>query len=163
MTAKRYNKLSTVHRQLAFEAVDFFVDKMMPRLRNKLTIRIKGDTELLQREGIYADCVDDDDDYENRNPRSFVIRVDTTVSLERFLATIMHELVHVKQFARGELRYVERGVGTHRWQSKSLDANKLDYYDLPWEIEAHGREKGLTVQFLTKNPEWWEMVGDIQE
>lgn len=163
MTVKRYNKLSSVQRQLAFEAIDFFVSKMMPRLSDRLSIRIKGDPELLQREGIFADCIDEDDDYENRLPRDFVIRVDTSIRLDRFLSTIMHELVHVKQFARGELRFVERGTGTHRWQSKSLNADKLDYYDLPWEIEAHGREKGLTVQFLTKNREWWEIIGEIQE
>jgi hypothetical protein len=28
-----------------------------------------------------------------------------------------------------------------------VDDNQVDYWDTPWEIEAHGREKGLFTRF----------------
>jgi len=30
---------------------------------------------------------------------------------------------------------------------KIYDESKLDYWEQPWEIEAHGREKGLYYKF----------------
>ena len=55
--------------------------------------------------------------------------------------TIAHEMVHVKQYARNELR--EHGDSQFTWLNESVDGTKINYFDLPWEIEAHGREEGL--------------------
>ena len=58
-----------------------------------------------------------------------------------------HELVHVKQYALGELttdRY-----GALRYNGVHYNPqNLLEYFDLPYEIEAYGKEKGLLVGFL---------------
>ena len=63
------------------------------------------------------------------------------------LGTLGHELVHVKQHIKQEL--TER-KGRFYWKGVQLKGieNILDYYDLPHEIEAYGREKGLLVGFL---------------
>ena len=64
----------------------------------------------------------------------------------RVLRTLAHELVHVKQYIRGELSWRDAGL---LWHGKSFDPkNLLNYYELPYEIEAHGREYGLLVGFL---------------
>ncbi len=64
----------------------------------------------------------------------------------RVLRTLAHELVHVKQYIRGELTWRDRGL---LWKGVNLNPdNLLEYYDLPYEIEAHGREYGLLVGFL---------------
>ena len=57
-------------------------------------------------------------------------------------------MVHVKQMAKGELK--ERFTPVHKqtWNNKIVDTNKLSYWDLPWEIEAHGRQRGLFVRFV---------------
>jgi hypothetical protein len=37
------------------------------------------------------------------------------------------------------------------WHGKRIDRKNMDYYDLPWEIEAYGREVGLFVRWAEKN------------
>mgnify|MGYP001210788531 FL=1 len=71
------------------------------------------------------------------------------MKLRKLLLTIAHEMVHVKQYARGEL-YQGTRIAKHRWQGKWI-SNNLDYWDQPWEIEAAGREIGLFVQWAEKN------------
>jgi hypothetical protein len=58
-------------------------------------------------------------------------------------------MVHVKQYARGEL-YVGARNAKHRWQGKWMSEN-VNYWDHPWEIEAHGRESGLFIQYAEQN------------
>lgn len=66
------------------------------------------------------------------------------------ILTLMHELVHVKQYANCELfDYVD---GRTRWKGSVYD-NKYDmesYYNSPWEIEAYGRTEGLWDMFNHK-------------
>jgi hypothetical protein len=56
-------------------------------------------------------------------------------------------MVHVKQYAKGELKDYLR-VNKCKWKGKIIDSDAVDYWDHPWEIEAHGREKGLYVKYL---------------
>jgi hypothetical protein len=39
-------------------------------------------------------------------------------------------------------------VQTMRWFGMPYDPKPVHYYDLPWEIEAHGREYGLYDRFV---------------
>jgi hypothetical protein len=55
------------------------------------------------------------------------------------METVAHEMVHVKQYAKGELT-------EQSWQGKLINP-KQEYWDQPWEIEAHGREVGLFIQW----------------
>ena len=64
----------------------------------------------------------------------------------RVLRTLAHELVHVKQYIRGELSWRDAGL---LWKGVNHNPkNLLHYYDLPYEIEAHGREYGILFGFL---------------
>ena len=64
----------------------------------------------------------------------------------RVLRTLAHELVHVKQYIRGELTWRDAGL---LWKGVNHNPkNLLHYYDLPYEIEALGREYGLLFGFL---------------
>jgi hypothetical protein len=75
--------------------------------------------------------------------------VDSTVSKRRIMETIAHEMVHVKQYAKGELVDLSR-CGSTRWQNNLIDS-ATNYWDLPWEIEAHGRELGLFIRWAEEN------------
>ena len=69
------------------------------------------------------------------------------------LETVAHEMVHVKQFARNELYEPSAKQGS-RWNGKWFSPRQKcvkDYWDQPWEIEAHGRECGLFVRWAEKN------------
>lgn len=59
------------------------------------------------------------------------------------LAVLAHEMVHVKQYATGEL--VDRGKHC-LWKGKKFDefeANSAEYFFSPWEVEAFGMQVGL--------------------
>jgi len=59
------------------------------------------------------------------------------------MSTLAHELVHVKQFARGEL--------THNLQYwKGKDCSDTDYWKQPWEIEARRLQKKLMIEFMNE-------------
>lgn len=77
-------------------------------------------------------------------PRTFEIEVHKNMSLRKVLVTVCHEMVHVKQYAKGEL-YESSRQGKMRWQGKYV--KDMDYWDQPWEIEAAGRETGLFVRW----------------
>lgn len=130
---------SRTQRKYAESIAQFCFDKLMPRQQNlDVNIIIKS----FGKDDNYGYCLPVDD---GDRPREFEIEVNKKVKLRRFLETIAHEMVHVKQFARGEL-YESTRQGKHRWQGYWIDRDP-DYWDRPWEIEAHGREVGLFVRW----------------
>jgi hypothetical protein len=97
----------------------------------------------------YAMPLDD-----HSGPRFFELEINKKARLRRLLETVAHEMVHVKQYARGELFESIGKHGKHRWQGEWLsDSSKhvTEYWDQPWEIEAHGRECGLFVRWAQEN------------
>ena len=93
----------------------------------------------------------------NFRARDFTLTVRPTLGIRSMLSTIAHEMVHIKQYAHGELvDYVHASRENKcKWRGKiryNYD-NAIEYWDMPWEIEAHGREKGLYYMFLSEHPE----------
>lgn len=81
--------------------------------------------------------------------REFLIELHPYISGKQILKTLAHEFVHVKHYVYGELNE-EQTI----WQGEPFDSDAVDYYELPWEIEAHGREAGLFTQFAKKESLW---------
>ena len=74
---------------------------------------------------------------------------ETRTDMEWFveiLKTLAHEIVHVKQYVLGELRWRDAGL-LYKGINHEPD-NLKEYFELPYEIEAYGREKGLLYGFL---------------
>ena len=118
---------------------DFCIQKLMPKMNNlEIEINIKS----FGKDSNYGYCMPTDD---VSFPREFEIEINKTLKLRRLLETVAHEMVHVKQFARGEL-YESTRLSKHRWQGKWVNKDP-EYWDRPWEIEAHGREVGLFVRW----------------
>jgi hypothetical protein len=126
---------------------EFCVKKLMPRLYGKLSIKIQLICRLTEKESLAGDCIWEDDSC-NR-PREFTIRIDSTQDETAMMETVAHEMVHVKQYARGELKDFFSTNKVCKWQGGNINISKMDYYDQPWEIEAHGREKGLYMRWLS--------------
>ena len=59
-------------------------------------------------------------------------------------------MVHLKQWTKGEMYEYVRDANRYKWRDTVLNIKKLDYYDLPWEVEAHGREIGMYVRMCEK-------------
>lgn len=77
--------------------------------------------------------------------RSFAIEVNKNISLKDFVSTIIHEMVHVKQFARNEM-----SAYGMRWKTRIVSEN-TKYVDLPWEKEAYKLEKKLIELIWKEN------------
>lgn len=122
-------------RKRVEDIVGFCIETLMPRMKT-LDITIK----LCKPDGALGYCLETD------NKRTFEIEIDKTQSLRSLLETVAHEMVHVKQFARREMH-----PSRDEWYGKTYNPKKVSYWDLPWEIEAHGREVGLFVRWCEKN------------
>lgn len=83
------------------------------------------------------------EDFDERTHRFFCIEVNTTKTRRNQIRTLFHEMVHVKQYAKGELRDDRRSTQLSRWLGELHKDEDYDYWELPWEIEAYGREEGL--------------------
>jgi len=134
---------SMYKREVVEELSQFVAHKLMPRMAPKLSIEFCFVTNLFKREGVFGDC----GYYEGDEvPRDFVIRLDAGIDEIDLLKTVAHEMVHVKQIARNELKELVRSP-YFRFH-KEYYHKDTDYFDKPWEIEAHGREEGLVVRWL---------------
>ena len=78
----------------------------------------------------------------------------TTEWAHEVLKTLAHELVHVKQYVMGELSMRKEGL-CYRGGHHNVDT-LTEYFELPYEIEAYGREKGLLVSFLA----FWKDISE---
>jgi len=136
-------------RAMVYSVADYCIKKLMPRLEDKLDIEITLIPRLKEKEHTAGDCIWEDDTC--IRPRSFSIRVDSTQGLQAMLETVCHELVHVKQYARGELKDLARSNVCCKWKGKKINYDHQNYYDHPWEIEAHGRERGLFLRWFVES------------
>lgn len=70
--------------------------------------------------------------------------------------TIFHELTHAKQFMSRELRFYATGVVVFK---DSLVPNDVEYWDLPYEVEARQYQKTLTRRWLWYRLKMWLTKG----
>lgn len=117
--------------------VDWFVSKYLPKHKLEIEVLHRG----LLREGVYGWCSVQDCDH---RPRSFLIELHNFLTVENYTKTLLHELQHVLQHVRGDLR--DKGQ-KRLW--KGIDCSDLDYDDMPWEQEAHQLEEVLYQEYLT--------------
>ena len=129
-------------KQLMTNLAYYCVRKLMPRKRN-LEVDIVQIKNLEKIDGDLASCID------TENLNTFEIRIDKDMSLRKKLLSVAHEMVHVKQFTRKELEHTS-SVNRQLWRGKKYNT-KNRYYDLPWEIEAYGRELGLFNTWIQDN------------
>jgi hypothetical protein len=72
-------------------------------------------------------------------PKCLLMILDSSLDIERLVITIAHEMVHVKQFAKGHI-VSSLFKKTQYWRGKRVREN---YYNRPWELEAFAKERIL--------------------
>ena len=92
---------------------------------------------LRKLRGVDGLCSTEDD-----SKRTFIIEAHKTLGLRQLIMTLIHEMVHVKQFVRNEMDDFPIN-GRHRWKSGTIPKN-VSYYDMPWEKEAMRLQEKLT-------------------
>ncbi len=130
---------STVSKYELEHVVNFFLNLLVSsRLKKTLTINLilddilDGDTTGL--------CSTED---MTRCPKNFEIHLQVKGrSKASIIKTLAHELVHVKQYAKGEIYdHIDSGVVTYQKVRYYIDT--MNYKDQPWEIEAYTKENKL--------------------
>lgn len=79
-------------------------------------------------------------------PREFQIELRRHRSIKSTLLTLAHEMVHLKQFARGELNAHQT-----RWHKKPFNTKETTYLEYPWEVEANRAEHVLYGLYKKQN------------
>lgn len=141
-----------VHQRHCRQFVRFFSNRFFSKELNKqINVKLK----FIKKPVInYEDdcaCVEWMDN--NRQPRKFVISINipSKVSLRYIISALAHEMVHVKQFVKNELIDLpSTNFNVSVFKNKKYNINKVSYYDQPWEIEAYGRERGLTREYFER-------------
>lgn len=72
-------------------------------------------------------------------PKYLVMVLDSGLDYERLVLTIAHEMIHVKQYARGQIKH-KLGRKTYYWMGKPI---RKQYFEQPWELEAFSKERIL--------------------
>jgi hypothetical protein len=82
--------------------------------------------------------------YASENNETYRINIDPKLTKLNTMCTLAHEMVHVRQYATGQLSTCVVS-GSIIWKGRAL--NNRDYWTTPWEIEAYGREVGLYARY----------------
>lgn len=104
---------------------------LLPRLRRNVEVDINVVTRCEHNH--YALCWGDKDGAEIELARG---SLDTTFTIKEMMLNLAHELVHAKQFIKGELH-----PSLNKW--KRLDYSNVAYSRQPWEKEAYLLEDNL--------------------
>lgn len=122
---------NAMEREIVSRAVHWCIKKMMPRTRT-LDIEVK----LKNLGSAWGYCMEGDTN------RTFELELQKGLGLYDLISTVCHEMVHVKQYYRREMRHTDRGM---MWKTAKIP-DKTAYMDLPWEKEAFRMEKNLAIE-----------------
>lgn len=143
MRVRLSGKLDNATKELLREAASFYASNLMPKkLTKNISVSVQLVPNLLKKERIFGDIEWTD---RPRNPRKFRIRICSDLSQKKLLKVLAHEMVHVKQYAKGEL--FDYADGHVKYMGQHHDPAKINYFNHLWEIEALGREIGLYYQY----------------
>ena len=126
-------KCSKQRKREIVNALWFAKDQLLPRIRMPILINIIPVRGLLEKTGVYGDCMDEED-------REFTIRIDTKLPIIDMVTTLLHEMVHVQQYVTGRLKCTRPSEFIFE---KTTYRHDMDYDSRPWEIEAWKKEKQL--------------------
>ena len=123
-------------KRLCEDVTAWFLNKFLPRHKIDVEILHRG----LKREQVYGYC-----DYvgESRRPREFLIELQTHMKEELYIKTLLHELVHLRQWVVGSLRV---RYGKMCYGKECVE--DIDYWYQPHEVEAREQEDTLYYEYL---------------
>ena len=113
------SKFSKKKQNIICDAIAYGASKLFPE-----TDDVYINISAIRKQGVCGDCMFEDDN-------EFTIRLNKSIFFSDLITTVLHELVHVKQYLEG-MEMV----------------NDLPYDERPHEIEAHALEKELTEGFF---------------
>lgn len=128
-------------KEVATKVIGFCLKKLLPKTRTlEIEVRIKKFKEA----DAVGYCLMGDSNKE------FEIEVAKGQTLKEFVTTLTHEMVHVKQYYRKEMKDTKTPDGHYLWKKNIIDGETL-YKDLPWEIEAYDLQDKLATEIWERN------------
>ena len=127
---------SKFQREIVHKVIEWTIKRLKLTRMSSLDIHII----LRKLRGVDGLC-----STEYYSKRTFIIEAHKTLGLRQLIMTLIHEMVHVKQFARNEMDDFPIN-GRQRWKSGTVSKN-VSYYDMPWEKEAIRLQEKLTNEF----------------
>lgn len=118
------------------DVINWFIQKYLPRHKIEIVVHHRG----MIRDGVYGWVQVTDCDW---YPRVFEIEIHNRMNPEDYVVTLLHELWHVLQHVRGDLRDKS---GKRYW--RGIDHSLTDYCDQPWEVEAYEIEESLYDDYI---------------
>lgn len=113
-------------REVVEKTVCFMMKELLPRFR---TLEIEVNLKKMNDDAV-GYCLMGDTN------REFEIECSRNVTLKELVTTVVHEMIHVKQYARKEMNDNLVEGGNAVWRGKKVSPNTT-YYNLPWEKEAY--------------------------
>lgn len=127
------------------DAVFFYTKKLLgAAMAKKIVVDIVIDKELLKNFEMYANIAPIDPE---PRPKYYELEIDAKLSKKQFLVSLAHEIIHLKQFAKNQMKDLETKKMT-RWMGDYYVEENIDYWRRPWEIEAHKGEKILYEEYV---------------
>lgn len=150
------NKIKPYEKLLVSAVVDF--------MKSKLGFNAQIIVKKKSGKALFGDVILNDNSI---NKNKFYVHYNPNQSYDYIIKSLIHELTHVKQISKGELR-PSSDYTQVLWKGKPVisakeysnfqrkDINK--YKNLPWEKEAYSNMQPLYKQFLN-SPQWNNLVG----
>lgn len=128
----------------------FYANELMSkRLVETITLRVTFDPRI-----DCLGCASVAATNDGAKPRKFDIRLHPHKDAADILETLAHEMVHVRQYARGHLN-----ESLSRWKGIKIDTHHTHDYFSPWEKEAMSLEEGLLYKFKMAERLWEVFTG----
>ena len=128
-------KIKKEHKQ----AIQYFADKLLSKqIQRHISVRFTF-TNMFY---LGLTCISG---YNSKDkPREFEIEIARNQIGRELLMTLAHEMVHIKQYAYGELN-----EEMTKWQGLRVCAGTIEYDEHPWEIEAETKAEELCNEYET--------------
>ena len=108
-------------RELIKASIEFSLNKLLPRTTS-LDIEVRLNRRIEDAEGY---CLSEDH-------KTFELEMDPRLSDKELAITVFHEMVHVRQYFKRQLRDEAFG-NVKTWLGKMYCEDAVGYYKLPWE------------------------------
>ena len=114
----------------------WFMNRFLPRHKVGINVHHRG----MKRDDSFGFCDYIDSAY---NPREFEIELQSSMDAVLYTKTLLHELVHLRQWIQGTLKLKS---GRMYWKGESVD--RYDYMNQPHEVEAFELEEKLYTDYI---------------
>lgn len=123
------------------KAAHFYAATLLPKLRRRITITIRWtySRKLIGTAEVEFDPTEPISEFTiimNGRSRGWLV-----------YQSLGHEMCHVEQWVNGRLIEVDDKWVVWEGKDYRWDNDSLSYWDLPWELEAMGKEYGLYAKF----------------